>query len=64
MYLTLPYQGRITYKIQYQNAKFQTCFGLKLQVKGGSNNLIFSFGFQNVVLSNGSEQVRNVIQWH
>ena len=60
MYLTSPYLGQITYKIQYQNAKFQTCFGLKLRVKGGSNNLIFSIGFQNLVLSNGSEQVRNV----
>ena len=38
------------------------CFGLKLQVEG-LNNLIFLIGFQ-LVLSNGSKDVRNVIQWH
>ena len=42
------------------------CFGLKLQVKGGLNNLIFFICLSNVgnlVLSNGSEHEQNVIQW-
>ena len=37
---------------------------VKLQAKGGLNNLIFSIDFSNVkylVLSNGSEYVLNVI---
>ena len=33
-------------KIQRQIARFLTCFGLKLQVKEGLNNSIFSIGFQ------------------
>ena len=36
----------LTIKIQQQIARYLTCFGLKLQVKGGLNNLIFSIGFQ------------------
>ena len=36
----------LTIKIQLQIARYLTCFGLKLQVKGGLNNLIFSIGFQ------------------
>ena len=36
----------LTIKIQRQIARFLTCFVLKLQVKGGLNNLIFSIGFQ------------------
>ena len=31
-------------KIQLQIARFLTCSGLKLHVKGGLNNLIFSIG--------------------
>ena len=46
MNLISPYLGQITYKIEHQNAKFWTCFEPKLQEKGGSNNLIFSIGFQ------------------
>ena len=36
----------LTIKIQQQIAKILTCFGLKLQVKEGLNNLIFSGGVQ------------------
>ena len=36
----------LTIKIPQQIAKFLMCFGFKLQVKGGLNNLIFSIGFQ------------------
>ena len=42
------------------------CFGLKLQLNGGSNNLIFSKRLSIVkilVFSNESEHVQNVIQW-
>ena len=46
MYFTSPYLGEITNKIEPQNARFETCFGLKLQAKEGLNNLIFSIGFQ------------------
>ena len=31
---------------KFNTKRFQKCFGLKLQVKGGLNNLIFSIGFQ------------------
>ena len=46
---------------------FKRAFGLKLQAKGGLNNLIFFnwlSNFKNLVLSNGSENVKNVIQWY
>ena len=46
MYFISPYLGQITYKILPQNAKFETCFGLKFQANGVLNNLIFSIGFQ------------------
>ena len=36
----------LTIKIHQQIARFLTCFGLKLQLKGGSNNLLFSISFQ------------------
>ena len=36
----------LTIKIRRQIARFLTFFGLKLQVRGGLNNLIFSIGFQ------------------
>ena len=35
-----------TIKILHQTARFYTCFELKLQVKGGLNNLVFSIGFE------------------
>ena len=43
---TSPNLGQTTNKISHQNARFLTCFGLKSQVKGELNNLIFSIGFQ------------------
>ena len=36
----------LTIKIQQQIAKFLTCFALKMQLKVGLNNLMFSIGFQ------------------
>ena len=45
----LPLSGSntlLTIKIQSQIARFLTYFGVKLQVKGELNNLIFSIGFQ------------------
>ena len=44
----LPLSGpnkSFTIKIQQQIARFLTCFGLKLQVKGGLSKLSFSIGF-------------------
>ena len=41
-----PYLGQITYKIWPQNARFSTCFVLKLWVKKWYNILILSVGFQ------------------
>ena len=38
--LLSPYLGQIAYKISPQNARFYTCFGLKLQAKEGLNNVI------------------------
>ena len=38
--------------IQPQIAKFLTFSGLKLQVKGGLNNLMFSIGFQTLKIYN------------
>ena len=49
LYSLLPLSGQnksLTIKIQKQIARFLSCFGLKLLVKGGLNNLIFSIGFQ------------------
>ena len=46
MHFTFPYLGQITYKILPQNARFETCFELKLPAKEGLNDLIFSIGYQ------------------
>ena len=37
-----------TIKNQQQIARFLTCFGLKLLVKGGLNNLIFRLAFKSL----------------
>ena len=49
MFLTSPYLGQIKHlQLKFNNKlqEFLTCFGLKLQVKGGLNNLIFLVDFQ------------------
>ena len=41
MRLSYPYLYKINQKIEHQNARSYSCFGFKLSVKGGLNNLIF-----------------------
>ena len=66
MRLSYPYLYKINQKIEHQNARSHSCFGLKLSVKGGLNNLIFNClsYVKNLVTSNSSEHVQNVIPWH
>ena len=56
-YFSLPEPNRL--QNLTPKCKILTCFELKLQAKWGLNSLIF-FNW----LSNGSELVQNVIQWH
>ena len=70
MHPTPPLSGpnkSLTIKIQQQIAGLSKCFGLTLQEKEGLNNLIFSPLLSNItnsVVSNRSEHLQNVIQFH
>ena len=66
----LPLYGpnrSLTIKIQQQIGRFLTCFGLKLQEKRRIKQLNFFDWLSNVtnlVVSNVSEHLQNVIQFH
>ena len=62
-----PLPGPNHLQIYRQNARFYISFELTLQVNGGLNISMVSIRFQmnkNLILSYGSERVRNVIQRH
>ena len=67
MHFTSPYLGQITHKIYPKMQDFKRVLNLNCKQKRRTEQFNFFNWLSNVknlVLSNGSEYERNVIQWY